>query len=291
MGIAFGLGCALFWSLAVILLKRTGEVVGPFSLNLFRVIFSLPLILITMAVARVPLVPAHAGPALPALIASGVLGIAVGDTLFHKSLNMIGAGITAILDTFYSPSVVLLAYLILGERLGIRSLLGMVLIMGAVFLSATLTPPAGRTHRQLVVGILIGLVGLSVLATGIVIAKPALNQTPVLWVTGVRQAASGIVLLAAGLASPRRREVFRVFRPSPAWKTMVPATFLGSYLSLFCWLAATKFTLVGVAAILTQASTLFILVFAVIFLQEKVTRRKVLSALLALAGVLLVSLP
>jgi drug/metabolite transporter (DMT)-like permease len=177
MGIAFGLGCALFWSLAVILLKRSGEVVGPFALNLFRVLFSLPLILITMLAVRVPLVPTGAPRALPALILSGILGIALGDTLFHKSLNMIGAGITAIVDTFYSPAVVLLAYLILGERLGVQDLLGMALIMGAVLLSATLTPPAGRTHRQLAGGILIGLAGLLALATGIVIAKPALNRT------------------------------------------------------------------------------------------------------------------
>jgi drug/metabolite transporter (DMT)-like permease len=289
VGIVFALACAVFWAFAVIFLKKTGENVGPFALNLFRVLFSIPLIITALLVTGTPLFRAAPPRDLLALVASGILGIAVADTLFHKSLNMVGAGITAIIDTFYSPCVVILAFALLHERIGLRDILGMALIMGAVLLSATLTPPPHRTHRQLAAGIVIGLAGLFLLSFGVVIAKPVLNRSPVLWVTLVRQVASGIVLLASALISRQRAEHLRVFRPSRVWKTMVPGAVLGSFLSLICWLAAMKYTLASIAAILTQSSTLFILVFAVLFLGERFTRRRVASAALAVAGVLLVS--
>jgi drug/metabolite transporter (DMT)-like permease len=71
---------------------------------------------------------------------------------------------------------------------------------------------------------------------------------------------------------------------------MVPATVLGSYLSLMLWIGGMKYTLASIAAILNQSSTVFILILSVILLHERLTKRKIAATLLALAGVLLVSL-
>jgi drug/metabolite transporter (DMT)-like permease len=290
MGEICAIGCAVFWAFAVILLKRSGETVSPLALNLFRVTFSLPLLLATVLLTRSRAFP-HVPPAdIGILIASGVLGIVISDTLFHKSLNMVGAGVTAIIDTFYSPITVLLAFLFIHERIGLRDLAGMTLIMGAVLLSTTLDPPRNRSRKELAEGVAFGILGLIFLGLGIVVAKPVLYRWPVLWVATVRQAGSAVFLLGAAALSPRRREIFRVWRIGPVWKRMVPATVLGSYLSLMLWIAGMKYTLASIAAILNQSSTVFILILSVVLLREPLTRRKVFATILALAGVLLVSL-
>lgn len=291
MGEIYALSCAIIWAFAVILLKRSGERIEPFALNLFRVGFSVPLIVATLLVARVPFVPESVtGRDFLILLISGIMGVAIADTLFHKSLNLIGAGITAIIDTLYSPMIVLLAYLFLGERLEARHVLGMGLIVVAVLLSATLKPPPQRTRGELIKGLLIGAAGLAFLASSIVLVKPVLGRTPVLWAVAVRQIGSLVVLGIAAAGSARRRTIFATLRPSAAWRHMVPATFLGSYLALILWIAGTKYTLASIAAILNQSSTVFILIFAVIFLRERMTARRAFSALLAIAGVLLVTL-
>ncbi|MBM3286257.1 MAG: DMT family transporter [Candidatus Eisenbacteria bacterium] len=290
MGEAFALGCAVFWAFAVILLKRSGETVSPVALNLFRVTFSLPLLLATTLIVRGPDLPPVPPRDYLVLVASGILGIVIADTLFHKSLNMVGAGVTAIIDTFYSPITVLLAFLTLGERIGARDLVGMCLIMGAVLLSATLTPPPDRSRKHLIEGVALGILGLCFLALGIVVAKPVLGRWPVLWVATVRQAGSAAVLLAFAIASARRREYLGVWRPTHVWRRMVPATVLGSYLSLMLWIGGMKYTLASIAAILNQSSTVFILILSVILLHERLTKRKIAATLLALVGVLLVSL-
>ncbi len=290
LGEIYALGCAVVWAFALILLKRSGETVSPIALNLFRVTFSLPLFLLTLWAAGGLAIPSVPLRDFGILILSGIFGIVISDTLFHKSLNMVGAGITAIVDTFYSPITVLLAVLLIHERIGGSAIVGMLLIMGGVLLSTTLTPPRDRSRAHLIEGIAVGILGLVFLAIGIVIAKPVLFRWPVLWVAFVRQAGSAVLLAAIAALSPRRREFFGVLRPTPVWRRMVPATMLGSYLSLMLWIAGNKYTLASIAAILSQSSTIFILILSVVLLKEPVTGRKIAATVLALAGVLLVSL-
>ncbi|MCK4304128.1 MAG: DMT family transporter [Candidatus Eisenbacteria sp.] len=290
MGEIYALSCALVWAFAVILLRRSGVSVSPFQLNLFRVVFSAPLIAGTMLVVGIPFL--HGAPARDylILIVSGVIGIALSDTLFHKSLNLVGAGITAIIDTAYAPTTVLLAYLFLAEQVRTCDLLGMGLIISAVLLSSTLQPPEGRSARDLVMGIGLGIMGIALLALSIIIAKPVLNRSPVMWAVAVRQFGSLIVLVGIAAFSPGRGRIFAVLRPSHAWRAMVPATVLGSYIALILWVAGMKYTLASIAAILNQSSTVFILILSVVLLRERMTLRKAISGLLAFAGVLLVAL-
>jgi drug/metabolite transporter (DMT)-like permease len=290
MGEIYALACALVWAFAVILFQRSMERVGALALNLFRSSVSVPLLLITLALTGTPLLRAAPARDYLILVASGVIGIAIADTLFHYSLNLVGAGISAIVSTVYSPMVVLLTFLFLGERLSAVHLAGMVLIASGVFLSGRLVPPPNRTHRQLAWGIALGAIDMLLLVVSVVLAKPVLDHSPVIWATAVRQCGAFVVLLLMAVTSPRRREHFSVYRPAESWRFMLPGSALGSYVALILWIAGFKYTLASLAAILTQTTTIFILLLAVIFLHERMTPRKLLAAALALAGVLLIVL-
>ena len=135
-----------------------------------------------------------------------------------------------------------------------------------------------------------GAAGMLALALGIVIAKPVLERTPLVWATAMRQVGSLAVMLPVALLSPNRREHLRGLRPSRTWRFSLPGAALGSYLAVTIWIAGMKYTQAGIAAILNQTTTIYILLFASIFLREPFTRRKALAALLALSGILLVTL-
>jgi drug/metabolite transporter (DMT)-like permease len=149
-------------------------------------------------------------------------------------------------------------------------------------------PPPGTTPRTLLAGVLCGVVAMATLALGIVIAKPVLERTSVLWATTVRQLTSLVVLLALALFSPRHRFMLSALRPRRDWRFSVPGTLLGSYVALLCWIAGMKYTRAGTAAILNQTSTLFLLAFASLFLREAFGRRKAVATVLALSGIALV---
>jgi drug/metabolite transporter (DMT)-like permease len=290
MGERFSLLAALIWALAVIFLRKSGESVPPFALNLFRVAITGPLLIITLLVARQPVVSGAPLADYLILFASGIIAIAISDTMYHRSLNMIGAGISAIVGCSYSPFITLTAFFLIKERLGPWQFVGMALVLAGVIVAARHNPPEGVTRRQIVIGVVWGVLAMATVALGIVIAKPVLNRSPVLWATAIRQVGSLGVLLPIALLSRRRREFLSVFRPSRSWKFSMPATLLGSYLALITWIAGMKYTLTGIAAILNQSSTIFILLFATLILGEAITRRKVLAAALAIAGILIVTL-
>ena len=92
LGQSLALMTAIVWACAVILFKKSGETVHPIALNLFKNILALVLFLPTLWIFGETLFrPAPAGEYL-LLMFSGILGIGVGDTLFFKSLNRVGAG-------------------------------------------------------------------------------------------------------------------------------------------------------------------------------------------------------
>ena len=288
MGELFALLAAIVWASAVILFKRSGETVPPFALNVFRITISAALFFLTLAVIDQPLW----GQAPPRdyliLAASGVIAITISDTLFHMCLNRVGAGINAIVDCLYSPLVILFAVLILQERIGGLQLVGMFLVIGGVLLTVRHAPPPGTTRRNLVLGICFGVLAIASLAFGIVIAKPVLERSPVIWATAMRQFGALLTIWPVALLGGQRRQVFAAFRPSRSWRFTLPGTVLGSYLALIFWIMGMKFTKAGTAAILNQTSTIYILIFAAFFLGERLTRRKLAAAGLALMGIMLV---
>ncbi|HVP58254.1 MAG TPA: DMT family transporter [bacterium] len=291
MGELFALACAVTWGFAVIFLTKSGETVSPFDLNLFRVGFTSPLLVATTLLVGQQLVPRVAVTDYLLLFASGIIGITISDTLFHFTLNRIGAGIAAIVDSLYSPFVVLSAFLMLGEKLAGRQYVGMALVVGGVLVAARHGPPKGVPRRQIALGVLCGILAMATVAFGIVLAKPVLNRSPVIWATTMRQVAALAVMLVFAGISRRRRKIFEVFRPSPRWKYSVPGTLLGSYIALILWVAGMKYTKAGAAAILNQTSTIYVLLLASVFLKEPLTRRKIVAAIFAVAGIVLITYP
>ncbi len=290
MGEIFALMTAVTWSIAVILFKKSGEKVPPFALNFFRVAVSSLLFVLMFVIIREPFFGVAPLKDYLILIASGVIAIAISDTLFHMCLNRVGAGLSAIVDGLYSPSIVFFAWVILGEKLGPWQLAGMGAVLLGIFIATRHDPPPGATKRQLAFGIFWGVLSMVTLGIGIVIAKPVLNHSPVLWATAVRQIGTFLVMLPVALLLPSRKKIFSNFMPMSSWKYMIPGTIIGSFLSVIFWIAGMKYTQAGIAAILNQTSSIHIIIMATIFLKEPLTRRKVIAAVLAVIGILMVTI-
>jgi len=290
MGELYALLTAVMWAAAVIFLKRSGETIPPFALNFFRVAVSTVCMVLTIVVAGQQVWYGAPLKDYLTLFASGVIAIAISDTLFLMALNRVGAGIMAIVDCLYAPSVVLFAFILLGERLGAWQWVGMALVIVGVLIAARHEPPHGRTARQILIGSGYGFLSMATVALGIVIAKPVLNRSPILWATAMREIGALIVMIPAALFAPNRRAVFGLFRPARNWKFSVPGTLLGSYLALIFWIAGMKYSMAGPAAILNQTSSIYVLIFASIFLKEPFTVRKVIASVLAIAGIVIVTL-
>jgi drug/metabolite transporter (DMT)-like permease len=293
LGETLALASAVVWAVAVILFRTSGKDVHPIGLNLFKNLFALLLLAAVMPALHKPLFPDATLTQTGLLLLSGFLGIAVSDTLFFMSLNILGASLAAIVDCFYSPFVIILSYVFLSERLNGWQLSGVLLIITAVLTVARKSHGEnGRISRKdLVRGIILGILAMLFVAIGIVLVKPMLSGVEIFWATGVRLIGGTLGVLAFLPFHPKRREVLRPLLDLSNWKTMIPASFLGSFLSLLFWMGGMKFAFASVAAILNQMSTIFIFILAVVFLKEKATLWKIVAVVLAFIGAFLASYP
>ena len=110
------LSSAVFWALGVVMMKRVGEKIHPVAMNLFKNVTGAILIGITLFIIGEPLINTEfvTREDYIRLIASAIIGMGLADIIFLHSLNIFGAGISALVDTVYSPFVILFAYLLLG---------------------------------------------------------------------------------------------------------------------------------------------------------------------------------
>ena len=291
LGETLAASSALAWAVAVVLFRVSGRRIHPIALNLGKTVLALAAIVATLLILGQPIFPAVPASTTWLLLASGVLGIAVSDTLFFYALNRLGAGLTAIVDCFYSPFVIALSFALLGERLTFIQLAGAGLVISAVLTLAKEGKLEKIGRKDLAWGILYGILAMFFVAFGIVMVKPVLDSVSVFWSTFVRLAGGAAALAVLTPFLKNRRALLAPLLERRNLPVLIPAAFFGSYLSLILWMGGMTYVKASVAAVLNQLNTIFIVIIAAIFLKERLTGWKLLAVGLALIGAYLASRP
>ena len=289
LGEALSIMSALLWAIALILFLISGRRVHPVALNFFKCLIGSILLIITLIATGGSLIPDVPLKSWLWLAASGVLGIGLSDTYLFQCLNLVGASLTAVLECLYSPFVIVLSLLFLGENMGSIQILGSLLILTAILIVSVRKLDAAIPRENLPPGIVLGTASMFLLAVSIIMFKPQLGGVPVLWATTVR-VGSGALSLGVYLAFHRERRSLLVPLLDPRnWRAMIPAAFLGTYLGLIAWMFGMKLTRAVIAAPLNQLNTIFVFILAALFLKEKATPAKIAAVVLAFAGAFLAS--
>lgn len=287
IGILCSTGAAFFWAAAVIMFKKGGEAFSPMALNLFKGVVTLLLLVPTLWFAGIPLFPVR--PANDWLLfgISGLLGITLADTFFFMALKRLGASRWAVVDCLYLPVIILISALFLHESIGLKGLIGALLVISAIAADAFSGSSATMSQDDFWIGLVFGVLAVVLIAGSVVMVKPLLEETSVLWASFVRLLAGVAGLIVIAVIHPERRVIFEGLLPSSAWKIVLPASIVGNYLAMLAWLAGFKYTLVSVAAILNQLSTIFTFILAAVFLKEPVTLPRMIAIVMAVSGALL----
>jgi drug/metabolite transporter (DMT)-like permease len=293
---------AIVWAGAVIMFRKSGEKVHPIALNLFKNILVLVLMVPTIYLFGQTLSRSAPFGDYALLMLSGAIGIGIGDTLLLKCLNQIGAGRTAIVGCLYSPFIITLSIIFLGEHFTIVQGAGALLVVLAV-LSTTGKGELGETspssahtssygvldRRTLLFGILWGVLAEASVAVSIVMIKPLLTRSPLLWATEFRLIGAAPALGLILLFHPYRRKIISSLTSPGKWGYTFGGSFTGQYVAMLLWLAGMKYAQASVASALNQTSTIFVVFLAAIFLKERLTARRIAAAVAAVLGALLVT--
>jgi len=285
IGEACSIGSALAWSGGVIIYKRLGETLAPLQLNLLKNLIVLALIAPTLALTPGLAWPSLPLPAVMLTLLSGILGIAIADTLYFRALNAIGAARVGIIGNLYSPFVIALSFAFLSERLNPLQGVGFVLVSTGVLLVSGQRAGKPLAPEQLRRGLVYGVAAVLLMAVAIVMVKRVLEGQPLLWVVALRLIGGvlGLAVLFAWRGQPLLPETHAA--PRLRWGVLFAGALLGQYISMMLWLAGYKYTKASVAAILNESSSIFIVVLAWLFLHEGMSVRKLAGVTCTLSGV------
>ena len=225
-GVLAALAGALCWTLASSLWRRLPTALSASQLNLLKNALALLLLLPLLGASGVG--SRWSDPwAFWLLVASGVLGIAIGDSLFFAALRRIGTRRTLTLDAGGPAVTALLGMAALAESPSLLQWLGIALITAALALVAGRDAGTPRS-RDWGLGVALALGALACGSGGAVLARAALRSGAIdpLQAAALRLLAATLVLLPLLPSLLKRRQ-----GPLPQrrrWPLGILATLLGT---------------------------------------------------------------
>ena len=282
------LGAAFLWALASVCFRVIGQSLSPVRMNLVKNLLAAVLFAATLSAGDGVFIGLDRHSTM-VFLASGAVGIGMGDSAYFGALRSIGARRALLMLVLAPPLTALLSRLFLGEGLPGGAWLGvLVTTAGVAWVISERTLPGQAFRGGSLAGL--GLAGVAVLgqSAGAVLSHAAFMhaavdpmQSALLRLAG----GTAVVLLLLPLERGRRQAEGR--RPTTGrWLLIGFTVFTGTYLGLWLQQTALKLTSAGVAQTLLSTSPLFVLPIAALA-GESVSLRAACGALLAVAGVAL----
>jgi DME family drug/metabolite transporter len=122
-----------------------------------------------------------------------------------------------------------------------------------------------------------------------VMVKPFLAEWPLIWTTSWRMLGGLLATVVMVIFTRSENRGLGALKDRAALRVMVPATLIGSCVSLLLWMAGFKYADASVSAALGQTATLYTFVLAVVLLGEPLTSRRVGGLVCGMTGVAFVT--
>ncbi|MCA9295023.1 MAG: DMT family transporter, partial [Phycisphaerales bacterium] len=303
-----GEGAALLtawcWVLTSLVFAAAGRRVGPTIVNVTRLFLAVALLGCLNRMTTGGWIPSVDPISMLLLMASGIIGLSIGDQLLFTALVDVGSRMSTLLMTLAPPIVALSAWMFLGENITLMMLVGMTITLGGIMLVIRERPSGDdyvpHPHRRR--GIIFGVLAAWCQGFGFVLAKLGMGHArgeetvhiDPLAATLIRMAfaAVGMALIAMVWSFIRARLAVRTPNLTPkrrrigsAIPFIILGTVFGPVLGVWLSLIAVDASKAGVAATLMAMTPVFILPFAFLVERERITWRAVIGALIAVAGV------
>ncbi len=284
-------GTAVFWTGSALSFAAAGRRIGSVPTNLIRLVFALVFLMLANLAARGHALPFDAGAYTWGMLAlSGFIGLVAGDLCLFRAFVLLGPRLTLLINASAPFFTAVLGWLVLGEVLSPRRMLGMLLTAGGIAVALAEHRGAVRAAADAghwsVRGVLLALGGALGQAGGLVFSKLGMRGYSPLASTEIR-VITALVCFALGFTVfglwPRVR--LALGHAGGVGFTALGA-FCGPTAGVTLSLVAVAHAPAGVAASLMALSPLLVLPI-VAARGERVGWGGVAGAVLAVGGVVL----
>lgn len=283
---------AVCWTFTAVSFEFAGKRIGSLSLNLHRLIFGFIFLSLYTLLSRGMLLPVDADlETWIWLSISGLIGVVIGDMLLFRAFIEIGSRISMLIYSLVPPITAVLSFFILKENMRFSQILGMLVTLAGICL--VILKKEGNQKVKLnhpIRGILLALGGATGQSLGLILSKFALNNYNVFAATQIRLI-SGIIGFSLIITFSKRWQRFFIsYKDKIGMAFTLNGSFWGPFLGISLSLLAIKYIETGVASTIMSIIPVFIIPFSVILFKEKVTKKEVLGAIIAVSGVVILFL-
>jgi drug/metabolite transporter (DMT)-like permease len=295
---------AIFWTFTALAFESAGKKIGSLTVNLLRLFMAFFFLGIFTLFSRGAFFPSGASPHNWIWLSmSGLVGFVLGDLFLFRAYVVVGARISMLIMSLAPPIAALVGWLIMGETMAARSLVGMVVTCTGIAM-VVLThnkkelPAAPGFHganpgknglrfSYPVGGLLLAFGGAAGQATGLVLSKYGMEGYDPFAATQIRVITGFIGFMAIFSILGRWNRLVPAIKNMPAMKSLTIGAFFGPFLGVSFSLLAVRYTSSGIAATIMSIVPVLIIPFSIFMFREKITPREILGAFIAIGGVAL----
>ena len=280
---------ALTWTVNSMIVERLGRGFSSWALNFlskFLGFFAVSLLAFALSGT---LMPGASTRQWSLLLMSGVIGFSLGDGFLFAAFQRLGAKRTLLIFSANPIVTAILGWVLLGEELGIRTMLGTLVAVTGIMV-VILGDMPGTKRKGDMMGIISALLATLGQSVGMLLSKSGMQGLDAVGAAQIR-------LVGGTLGTALILTVFRkwgdiqpVLRSPDGRKVVTCSVLLGTLIGMVLAMLAIKMTPVAVASILTSLMPVMILPISALYLKEKITFRETAGAVIAVAGVSLLFL-
>jgi drug/metabolite transporter (DMT)-like permease len=287
LGELAALANAVVWALTGVIVKGVGKNVRSSHIVTTQVWIGLVfLLLVSLVIGQIDNL-AHLQLRSVLFLAGGALINTAGSLVFWVAL---GRGtVSSVYPTTQSIFIVVSmvsGWLLLDDSPQVGVIGGAVLIIGGVILLnwRTKVDSPGTKDRGDYVGVLLAAATAFLWAGGFLSTVVGLEETPPVAAATIRNLVPAILFVAVSILLPSTR-ITRVFRGNGIRLTVGAVLFAFSALTFVLALSEAS---PGVVVVLINTSPMFAVIFAVVFLRERLSRFAMVGTVLSMAGIFVV---
>jgi drug/metabolite transporter (DMT)-like permease len=282
---------AILWAVSSYFFSNAINKIGSLSVNFLRLLISLLLLIPTIFIFNIW--DTISLRQIILLMASGIVGLSIGDALFFKSLEYLSPRIGTLV-TSLSPAVsAIMAYFFLSERISLINVTGIVIalsgVMLVVFKKEENTGNAKNT-KELNKGLLYAFLYTLGQGGGIILARFAYDEKPVnsITATAVRIFPAALVLLPFFLLKVKTFRPKIIFQNDvKIFKDVFTATVLSAYIGMVLMLVSVTQTSIAVASTIMGTVPIIQLLISKYYFKDRLTFRSYAGAIINVAGIII----
>ena len=281
---------AVFWTITALSFESAALKVGSLPVNLIRLLFGFIFLFCFTWIYRGNPLPSDASAYNWVwLSVSGIIGFVLGDLFLFKSYTIVGSWFAMLVMTLAPPLAALFGWIILGEKLSLRSFLGMFLTILGIFLTIFGRKEGNQkvTLSKPLKGILFAFLGAFGQGIGIVFSKLGMGVYDPFASTQIRIIAGIVGFIAVVTISGRWRSISSAFKNKKGVIAITTGSFFGPFLGVSFSLIAIRHTTTGIASTIMAIVPILIIPPSILFFKHKITIREMIGTLIGISGLVL----